>query len=225
MDKLQLNYSFKAHGLIWRVMYSASLKVILLEMRDGERKEVSFAALNVVSGKVLWEGLQLDDSWWVSMAGVKDGFLYFSRFDAESSIPKVSNLIKLDILEAAIIEDNQEDPIDLVSAENFTLPIVYSKEVSHNSTLTEFLGSKNYIVEEGDIHYLESNDKIIFVFLENSSGELRRKLLICNLSGDVIYEDTMDVAVKAQIMDSFFVVENMLLYIKDKEIWNAVPLA
>lgn len=206
-------------------MYDKTLRVILLEMRDGDQKEVSFAALNVKTGEVLWEGLQLEENWWISMAGVSNGFLYFSEFEKDNAIPKVKKLQKLRIEDAVLVEDDSEDPQELLSAEDFELPIVYPKESEHNNTLTDFLKQKGFHLEDQDIHYYQTPNEIIFVFLDKNNGVLQRKLVICDTEGEVLFSEVMDKKVQNQIMDSFFVVENMLLYIKEKEIWCGLPLS
>ncbi|MBD0403312.1 DUF4905 domain-containing protein [Flammeovirga sp. EKP202] len=221
---MENKYTFEAHGIIWRVMYDHTIGVILLEMRDGDQKEVSFAALEVKTGIVLWEGLQLEENWWISMAGVKDGFLYFSEFDQNDAIPKVKKLQKLNIKEATLVEDNQEDPSQLSSAEEFELPIVYPVESEYYATLSTFLKQLEYDVAESDIHYYETSHQIIFVFIERKNSVLQRKLLICSRKGEVLFQEVIDTDIRDQIMDSFFMVDNMLLYIKEKEIWCGLSL-
>lgn len=218
-------YTFEAHGVIWRVMYDHTLKTIVLEMRDGDLKEVSFAAIELESGTVLWEGLQLDENWWVSMAGVKNGMLYFSEFEKDNAIPKIKKLQKLDIRTATLVEDNTDDPNDLLSAENFQLPIVYTNESEHHATLVSFLKQLNFKVDTADIHYFETTNEIIFVFNENKNGVLQRNLLICDRDGKVIFQEVIDSVIHNQIMDSFFIAENVLLYIKEKKLWCGISLS
>ncbi|WP_281614528.1 DUF4905 domain-containing protein [Flammeovirga sp. SubArs3] len=217
-------YNFEAHGQVWRVMYDESISTLLVEMRDPEKKEVSFAALNLYSGDVLWEGLQMDESWWVTMAGVKDGMLYFTHFAPDNRMPTVQKLQKLDILQALIIEDNVEDPKDISSAKDVSSPVIYPIDSEHHATLKKFLESKDIQVADSDIHYMETTSEIIFAYLVKNEEKLQRKILICDVEGNIIFKDAMDSVVNEQIMDSFFVIDKMLLYIKEKEILCGLPL-
>ncbi|OHX68214.1 DUF4905 domain-containing protein [Flammeovirga pacifica] len=225
MSILSKSLNYLAYGQVWRVLYDHQLKVLLVEMRSSEEKEVCFSCLRLENNEVLWEGLQLKEKWWVTMAGLKDGFLYFNEFAHDQRMPKVKKMEKLDILEAVIVQDDENDPELVDTAKGIQNPIIYPSDSEHISSLIQFLTSKGlHPTQDNSIHYLETEEHIIFCFLENVDDKLQRKIVVCTMDGEILYDQVMDKEVKEQIMDSFFVIDQMLVYIEDKITLCGVPL-
>ncbi|ANQ47605.2 DUF4905 domain-containing protein [Flammeovirga sp. MY04] len=225
MASLSKTLNYLAYGQVWRILYDHQLKVLLVEMRSSEEKEVCFSCIRLENQEVVWEGLQLKEKWWVTMAGVKDGFLYFNEFAHDQRMPKVKKMEKLDILEAIIVQDNEKDPELVDTALGIQNPIIYPSDSEHSSSLIEFLEGQGFHPEkDSSIHYLETASSINFCFMEKQGDQLSRRMLICSMEGDILYNQLMDKEVKEQIMDSFFVIDQMLVYIEDKITLCGIPL-
>ncbi len=58
---------------------------MVIEVRDQPKRDVSFAALHYVDGKILWENFRLEESWWVDLSGIVDGKIFFTVYlDAQN---------------------------------------------------------------------------------------------------------------------------------------------
>jgi hypothetical protein len=76
---LKLRWQYKAGALIWRI-HPAVRGRIMGEERDLERKQVSFFAINMATGAVLWHKPGAGDPWWVGMDRVAEDYLFLHGF-------------------------------------------------------------------------------------------------------------------------------------------------
>lgn len=93
--ELTHNFSFKFEGNIWKILLDEQKKVLLLEIRT-ETYQVSFAAIDLIQGQLLWKSLVLEEPWWVSMQEAYNGVLFFHTYQ-DSQTPKVKGIIAWDV--------------------------------------------------------------------------------------------------------------------------------
>jgi hypothetical protein len=88
-------WTYSARGTIWRIEVSGSGK-ILGEVRDEERKVVSFFCLEGESGAPRWEDRKLEERWWVGIESVQGNTLLLHQF-AQPDLPQHKCILALDI--------------------------------------------------------------------------------------------------------------------------------
>ena len=71
-------------------------EVLILEIRENDNHQVSFTALDLKSGNVLWDGLEFDENWWVGMTTIVQGVLLLHIY-VDNSDPEPKGLIAFDI--------------------------------------------------------------------------------------------------------------------------------
>ncbi|MBP8976117.1 MAG: DUF4905 domain-containing protein [Bacteroidetes bacterium] len=76
---LKPKWTFTTKGIIWRLFYSESKKIVG-EIRNADSQDVSFFCLDACNGKPLWENMHFDEKWWIGIENVDDRFVYFHRF-------------------------------------------------------------------------------------------------------------------------------------------------
>jgi len=76
---LKLRWQYTPGATIWRV-HPAVRGRLLGEERDLERKQVSFFALDMATGAVLWHKPGVGDPWWVGMDRVAGDYLFLHGF-------------------------------------------------------------------------------------------------------------------------------------------------
>ena len=76
---LKVRWQYTPGATIWRV-HPAVRGRILGEERDLERKQVSFFALDMATGAVLWHRPGVGDPWWVGMNRVVGDLLFLHGF-------------------------------------------------------------------------------------------------------------------------------------------------
>ncbi|TAH20362.1 MAG: DUF4905 domain-containing protein [Cytophagales bacterium] len=117
--------SFSHHfdGLIFKVLPDEVMPLLALEIRHTETKEVSFAVVDYEKSKLVFEGLGLEETWWVGMTAFYNGKLFFHSF-ADKQYPEPKGIIVADIFEQALIWEKQG-----VYLEEISKNVVYVCEI------------------------------------------------------------------------------------------------
>jgi hypothetical protein len=58
---------------------------LLIELRDIEAHQVSFAGIDLKDGHLLWNDLKFEESWWLNMVAVYQGCILFKIHDDDQS--------------------------------------------------------------------------------------------------------------------------------------------
>jgi len=77
---VQFNFSHVFEGVIWNTLVSPGSGVLLLEVRNSERKQVAFSALESNTGKFIWRDKSFDEPWWISLGAVSDDIVVFTVY-------------------------------------------------------------------------------------------------------------------------------------------------
>ncbi len=103
---LQPTWTFTAPGVLWR-LFPAKSGELIGESRDQEKKLASFFALDSRTGDRLWEGLTLDEPWWVGIEDVTEGVLVLHKFGSPD-MPGHRGIIGVDLRRGRAIWTNDE---------------------------------------------------------------------------------------------------------------------
>lgn len=87
-----VNYNFE--GKIWNTTFFKEYCV--LEIRDETTRQVSFSCVNLLTGKVIWENIRPEKSWWLSLVGIFDENLILHKYSSNQK-PEAVGLLILDI--------------------------------------------------------------------------------------------------------------------------------
>lgn len=80
LRSIAFNFSKVFDGVVWATKISKENQIIVLEIRNSERKEVRFAALDLSSQKFLWKDKLMDEPWWISLSAVSDKIVLFTLY-------------------------------------------------------------------------------------------------------------------------------------------------
>jgi outer membrane protein assembly factor BamB len=94
-------WRYTAPGLLWQVQVGSS-RVLVGEVRDPERMNVSFFSLDRRTGEPLWEGVNPGDRWWTGMEGVFDDVVLFHGF-ANPELPIHKGIHAVDALTGSLL--------------------------------------------------------------------------------------------------------------------------
>lgn len=67
---IKLNFSHLFEGIIWNTVLNGQSGVLIVEVRNTENKQVSFSALKVTEGTLLWKNKVFDEGWWITLNAV-----------------------------------------------------------------------------------------------------------------------------------------------------------
>ena len=78
VDKLQLILQHAFEAPVWKMTLGDDTGRLILSTRDADAHEVSYHALDLATGELLWEGLGFEQSWWTELHYDQAGVLVFS---------------------------------------------------------------------------------------------------------------------------------------------------
>ncbi len=94
-----INHNFK--GKIWNTTFGEAYSV--LEIRDDLTRQVSFSCINLLTGRVLWENLRPEKSWWLSLVGIFGNYLILHKYSSNQK-PEPIGLLLLDVQSGETLE-------------------------------------------------------------------------------------------------------------------------
>ncbi|GAA4835119.1 DUF4905 domain-containing protein [Algivirga pacifica] len=150
---------------VWRLLYEKDF--VIVEWRNEEARKVDFMKIDLKEGKIDWEGISLEEDWWVGASAIADDHLYLYNFDEEEQVPKVRNIIAIDhhngkvkwIKEGCQYLDAQNDEIQAIhpaSGSYLLLAATDGRTLKEAQELPE-LQSTTTNVEENIHRYTETN--------------------------------------------------------------------
>ena len=233
------------NGTIWRMEIDELTETVFVEIRNSEEKKVHFAAVNLISGKLLFNDLTTDERWLTGIEAAYDGVLLLHFYESESG-PVHKGLLAIDTCSCKtlwsnfncafdhlsdhgpIVYDTRMQPRKLFLADIKTgvttriyEPSVY-KTLKSNVLLpalktADFL-SPNLLPAHpygNMIHYLDYNNLIIVSLHALKAGQLIQSLYIMD-GLNKIYDDLLNGEIQKIQPEAFIMHKNHLIYIKNK---------
>ncbi len=164
-----INHNFK--GKIWNTTFGEAYSV--LEIRDELTRQVSYSCINLLTGRILWENLRPEISWWLSLVGVFGNCLILHKYSSNQK-PEPIGLLLLDVQSGEILERidewiffNYVENVLIIYQLQNNQPIYRNVELSNIDTnthlqLTEKESYKKATIELPNVetsltHYLEDS--------------------------------------------------------------------
>jgi len=105
-DRIRPAWDFEASSSIWRVL-PAGDDYIVGEVRDREKKAVSFFSVRLEDGRRCWEGNVLTEQWWAGIEAVHGSTLFLHEYPVPS-MPDHRKIYAVDIPTGKIRWKNEE---------------------------------------------------------------------------------------------------------------------
>jgi hypothetical protein len=95
-ENLKPKFSFVFNGYIWRILADAHQNQLVAEIRDGESRHLSFAAVDLTDNRLLWQDLSLPEAWWVSPILLHGQVLLLQMYP-NSQLPEPQGLLAINV--------------------------------------------------------------------------------------------------------------------------------
>ncbi len=230
-------------GVIWRMEIDSLSETIFMEIRDTGDKKVSFASVDLLSGKTNFTGVTTPERWLTGMEAAYDGILLLHNYQSEGA-PVHKGVIAINN-KATICWSNYTYAFDHLTVNG---PILYSVQIQPKKLFladiktgtsirpyepaidTEpenhievpqivppsYLKQTLPIEPHGDIiHYFEHNNFRIVSLHSFKAGQLKQHLYIID-DGVIVYDDLLNADIQKLQPESFIIYKNSLIYIKNK---------
>jgi len=248
---LRFNFSRLFGGVIWNTLAVADKNLLLLEIRNAEQKQVTFAALDFQKNDFLWKDVALEESWWVEQSAAADGIILYTLY-TDTQNPDRKALLAYSLEDHKLIWWNNDFSLISVSGGKvlgfsskfskdswvslhsgkpvpansdpgqvqtrgigFIRPFQYTDTTRYFSTVQTFLRSKLNLSAVVALEYLEHETLIFISFNVNENG-LANYLLVLSADGDVLLHEKLDEPQKGIGLDTFFILNGCLFFVKNR---------
>ena len=161
--RIDFNFSHVFDGIVWNTIISAEKNILVAEVRNNARKQVSFSALECSTGKFLWRDVVFDEPWWVSL-GASGGDIILFTIYLETNNPDKKGVFAYHLYDRKIVWWNND--FSLVSVSDREVVGVASKYGTRTLTLNiesgdEIISSANPWGKKDEVirpqQYLDDN--------------------------------------------------------------------
>lgn len=104
--KLKKLYTHNNEKQIWRILPTSNRKVVI-EERDVNTKEVFFSAIEIDTGKKIFNEYQFDDKNWMGIEAINNDLIFFHSY-GNPEMPTHKNIIAFDLLTQSILWQNDK---------------------------------------------------------------------------------------------------------------------
>jgi len=237
-------FSSVHEGKIWKLYSDPFSDLVLLEERNEESREVLFYVYNVNDFSKTKVVPYEKESWWIGVHDFQYGICIFHLYqDGIEPVPQgvlVYDLINKEVLFESeelrfksrdknilhFVDDGHDDKeIDLFEfsknrwsklQHEVIIPRYYNEDSKHYQTLITFFTSHCDIKPIGAIEYLEFADRIILSVNRFVHNKLENILFIVTDSGDIEYQAELTTESKGIGMGTFFLLDDFLWFVQNK---------
>lgn len=232
--------SQKFSGVIWKIkLHQGGL--IAVESRNVTSKRVSFSTFNFNSGETNFKECSFEESWNLTLAYVGANNLIINASES-SQTPQTKGILSVNAKNGQVLwelynislNDAQEGGlqvfdsriqprklywIDHINASVIPPPATVSvPEIifPENTPGYEIPGFIKHGSLAGDLHVLQKFNKVFISFHEVNHDQIRQRLIV--YQGDkVLLDDIMISGIQKLQPEAFFIQQNHLFYVRNKE--------
>lgn len=79
-EVVELNFSHRFPGIVWNTLVVPQTHLLWVEVRNHERKEVSFSVLNYHTAEFCWKDIALEERWWITLSSATKDIALFTIY-------------------------------------------------------------------------------------------------------------------------------------------------
>jgi Domain of unknown function (DUF4905) len=106
----------KSGKKVWRLLPGGG--VLVIEIRDTDKKTTEFAGIDLSSGALLWKNDQLEEKWWTTLNVIYRDTVLLQQF-ARPDMPTPGKIFTLDLHTGKLLWQNQE--VSFMNADGDTI--------------------------------------------------------------------------------------------------------
>lgn len=240
-------------GIVWRMEIDPITATLFLEVRREQDKQVSFTAADLLSGKINFSGLTLDERWLTGIESAYDGVLLLHGYASEGS-PTHKGLTAIDGTTGKILWQDYNRTFDHLSTRG---PVCYDtrfqpRKLSFVDIKTGTIsGSYDAVLDEdidtgiiipdmvaadatdhtmlpeppfaNILHKLYHNGYRI-VSLHAQKTDALHQLLYIYKDGNVVFTDLLNTDIQKLQPEAFVLHNQHLIYLKNRNELNVIKL-
>ena len=216
-ETLNLIFSKSFEEVIWRIEISESGRLIILELRDEQKKKVKYSLVDLEL--MTCQFVELPGvTWLTSIFSISDEEVIFQQYKSTDN-PEVEYYTSLTFSSSVITNFNSKPEIGNLNT-IVKSPSFYPGTSEYFKTFELFVyGSIGKEIIKTGVEYLEWNSDIIISFYCQEEG-LANYLLVVNQNKNKRLVECLGTDLKGIGRDTFCVVNNKLIFVKNKKELN-----
>jgi len=119
------HFTYLFDGLVWRMEIDPVTATLFAEVRNEQEKQVSFASINLASGKLNFKNLVTDERWLAGMEGAFNGVLLLHNYQSAGS-PVHKGVIAIDSESGQTLWSDYNSGFDHISING---PVMYDTRI------------------------------------------------------------------------------------------------
>lgn len=247
------HFTYLFDGLVWRMEIDPFTATLFAEIRNEQQKQVSFASINLVSGKLNFNHLTTSERWLTGMEGASNGVLLLHNYQSANS-PVHKGVIAIDGKNGEVLWSAYNNGFDhlsingpvlfdmLIQPPKLFVANIKTGERLHNYShlidteaalsinLPEIIDASllpaelNHMNPFGNIaHNLYYNQYRIVSLHALNNTQLTQTLHIFE-NDKPVFNDLLNTGIQKLQPEAFIVHNNHLIYLKNKMELNVINL-
>lgn len=151
---IEFNFSHVFDGIVWKTVVAPEKNTLVVEVRNNEKKQTTFSALDGRNGEFLWRDILFDEPWWISLGAATQDVVLFTLY-LETNNPDKKAVFAFHLFDRKILWWNND--YSLISVSNRQVTGIATKYGSRLITLDLLTGKE--ISKAEDIH--ETPDQVV----------------------------------------------------------------
>ena len=200
---------------------------LALELRDINTHEVKYVTVSLNQKKLFKQEFFIEYLWWTGISAFQEHKLLLYKFD-DSDNPAEKSYYLLDISTGDISgqgENGIDEKIDEMTQkmaevkgknEDIAYPFHYQEAHAYFATVGQFLKQFLHIHAVKGCDYLEHQGAIVISYYIYEEKSLSNYLLVINQKQEVKFHEKIGSQLEGIGADTFFIVKNGLIFIKEK---------
>jgi hypothetical protein len=244
-----LLFSHMFDGIVWNMQFAQKSGVLIVEIRNSELKQTSFAALDLSNNEFLWENVQFDEPWWINLSAVSGDVILFTHY-VEATNPDQKSLLAYSMRERRLLWWQNDfslvsvndtavsgyslkfgvkpmtldissgkviDGVLQTQAQNLSVirPLHYREGESGFDTVKKFMSRVIDKELTMGVDYLEHGTFVAISVYVKEDG-LANYLIVLDQEGTVVLREKAGGNLKGIGIDTFFILEGSLFFVKNK---------
>jgi uncharacterized protein (UPF0248 family) len=237
---------------VWRMEIDEIKDILFLELRDTGNKQVSFAGIDLVTGKLNFKDLVMPERWLSGIETAHNGVLILHGYQSES-IPVHKGLTGVDGVTGEVLWTDYNINFEGISNDNI---LVYDARIQPKKTHAidpETGQQTNFITSIEDnnsgiafpqmlpadalptdlpdlkphanvVHYLKHNNFRIVSLHALDGSQLTQHLYLFNINGELIFDDIMNNDIQKLQPEAFISYKDKLIWLKNRSVIKVLNL-
>lgn len=184
-SKLDLNFSFSFSGSLWNTAVLSEQNLLLLEVRDDLKRQVSFAAVDFKNHKIVWNDVKVKERWWVNLLAADGSTMLLQQFHGNEN-PDHKTLVAFDL--TRFEERWQKKDVTFQSVEAGVVTVFESSAAGATIFLNLESGNAMDAERENDLRQNEISQVVQpFQYMDGTAYFETVKNFILNKFGNNVY--------------------------------------